>query len=65
MALKIKKRCIRCLTVLRENGTCPNEECPKYVLEAKQQENENAKETTGKVNKYDNTSDPERSSDTE
>ena len=33
MALKIKRRCIRCLTVLRENGTCPNEDCPKYVPE--------------------------------
>ena len=31
MALKIKRRCIRCLTVLRENRTCPNEACPKYV----------------------------------
>ena len=31
MTLKIKKRCIRCLTVLREDGTCPNEKCPKYV----------------------------------
>lgn len=31
MTLKIKRRCIRCLTVLRENGTCPNEDCPKYV----------------------------------
>lgn len=41
MALKIKRRCIRCLTVLREDGTCPNEECPKYVPEAEQQEDEN------------------------
>ena len=29
--LKIKKRCIRCLTVLREDNTCPNPKCPKYV----------------------------------
>ena len=42
MALKIKRRCIRCLTVLREaDNTCPNEACPKYVPEAEQQENEN------------------------
>ena len=34
MALKIKRRCIRCLTVLREDGTCPNEDCPRYVPEA-------------------------------
>ena len=31
MTLKIKKRCIRYLKVLREDGTCPNEKCPKYV----------------------------------
>lgn len=30
MSLKIKKRCIRCLTVLKEDGTCPNKKCPKY-----------------------------------
>ena len=42
MALKIKRRCIRCLTILRKSdGTCPNEACPKYVPEAEQQENEN------------------------
>ena len=29
--LTIKKRCIRCLTVLREDNTCPNPKCPKYV----------------------------------
>ena len=40
MALKIKRRCIRCLTVLRENGTCPNEECPKYVPEVELNKNE-------------------------
>ena len=28
----IKRRCIRCLTILRKaDGTCPNEDCPKYV----------------------------------
>ena len=31
----IKRRCIRCLTILRKaDGTCPNEDCPKYVIEA-------------------------------
>lgn len=31
----IKRRCIRCLTILRKaDGTCPNEACPKYVPEA-------------------------------
>ena len=38
MALKIKRRCIRCLTVLRENGTCPNEDCPKYVPDEETEE---------------------------
>ena len=40
MAYKIKKRCIRCLTVLRESGTCPNEACPKYVPEVEANKNE-------------------------
>ena len=40
MALKIKRRCIRCLTVLREDGTCPNEDCPKYVPEVEANKNE-------------------------
>ena len=31
MAYKIKSRCIRCLTILRESGTCPNEDWPEYV----------------------------------
>lgn len=43
MALKIKRRCIRCLTVLREaDNTCPNEACPKYV-EKKEQESKEEK----------------------
>lgn len=33
MSLKIKKRCIRCLTVLKEDGTCPNKKCPKHIPE--------------------------------
>ena len=33
MALKIKKRCIRCLKVLREDGTCPNVKCVRYKPE--------------------------------
>lgn len=38
----IKRRCIRCLTILRKaDGTCPNEDCPKYVPEAEQQEKKN------------------------
>ena len=30
---KIKKRCFRCLHVLRENGTCQNPKCSRYVPE--------------------------------
>lgn len=33
MTLKIKKRCIRCLKVLREDGTCPNIKCVRYKPE--------------------------------
>ena len=33
MTLKIKKRCIRCLKVLREDGTCPNVKCVRYKPE--------------------------------
>ena len=62
MAYKIKKRCIRCLKVLREDGTCGNEKCSRYTPEKPKEEN--SKETAGKANK-DNTSDSEGSSDTE
>lgn len=30
---KVKKRCRFCGTVLREDGTCPNQKCPRYVPE--------------------------------
>ena len=30
---KIKKRCFRCLHVLREDGTCQNPKCSRYVAE--------------------------------
>ena len=29
--MAIKKRCIRCLKVLRDDGTCQNPSCVKYV----------------------------------
>lgn len=32
---KVKKRCRFCGTVLREDGTCPNEKCPRYVPDPK------------------------------
>lgn len=31
MELKIKRRCIRCMEPLREDGTCQNEKCPRYM----------------------------------
>ena len=31
---KIKKRCFRCLHVLREDGTCQNPKCVRYVDES-------------------------------
>lgn len=31
--MAIKKRCIRCMKVLREDGTCQNEKCLRYVPE--------------------------------
>lgn len=34
MEIKIKRRCIRCMFVLREDGTCQNEKCPRYVKPA-------------------------------
>ena len=30
---KIVKRCFRCLHVLREDGTCQNPKCSRYVPE--------------------------------
>lgn len=30
---KIEKRCFRCLHVLREDGTCQNPKCSRYVAE--------------------------------
>lgn len=33
MSLTVKKRCLRCLHVLRPDGTCENPKCKKYVPE--------------------------------
>jgi hypothetical protein len=38
MALKIKHRCGFCRKPLREDGTCPNEKCPRYVPEVTEEE---------------------------
>lgn len=32
---KVKKRCIRCLSILNEDGTCPNKNCVKNIVEVK------------------------------
>lgn len=42
MAYKIKKRCIRCLKVLRKDGTCGNEKCSRYTPEKSKEENTKA-----------------------
>lgn len=31
ISLKINKRCVRCMKILREDKTCPNPKCPRYV----------------------------------
>ena len=28
---KLKKRCIRCLHILRDDGTCQNPDCVRYT----------------------------------
>ena len=28
---KLKKRCIRCLHILRDDGTCQNRDCVRYT----------------------------------
>lgn len=33
MAFKLKKRCVRCLKVLRDDGTCQNPNCCLYQEE--------------------------------
>ena len=44
MAYKIKRRCIRCLTILRDDGTCGNEKCSRYTPEKPKEENGKAKQ---------------------
>ena len=34
MAFKLKNRCVRCLKVLRDDGTCQNPSCCLYQEEA-------------------------------
>lgn len=35
MTFKVKKRCIRCRKPLREDGTCQNPKCVRYVPDKK------------------------------
>jgi hypothetical protein len=42
---KVKKRCRFCGTVLREDGTCPSQKCPRYVPD-KPKEEEPSEATT-------------------
>lgn len=46
---KVKKRCRFCGTVLREDGTCPKQTCPRYVPDKPKEEptqEASAEETT-------------------
>lgn len=43
--MAIKKRCIRCMKVLREDGTCQNPKCSRYTEEVVKEE-EMAAEST-------------------
>ena len=36
--MAVKKRCIRCLKVLRADGTCQNPKCVLYVPDEKTEE---------------------------
>ena len=47
MALSIKKRCIRCRRYLREDGTCQNPDCVRYVPDKTEETSENSEENKG------------------
>ena len=40
--MAVKKRCGFCRKVLREDGTCSNEACPRYVPQPMEQEEDKA-----------------------
>lgn len=48
---KIKKRCFRCLHVLREDGTCQNPKCSRYVAEEDTSETKETLKTSGTESK--------------
>ena len=43
MAFKVKKRCIRCRKELREDGTCQNVKCVRYVPDPEPEKKEEEK----------------------
>ena len=45
MALTIKKRCVRCMKVLREDGTCQNPKCSRYKAEPTDATSDTGKDT--------------------
>ena len=47
---KLKKRCIRCLHILRDDGTCQNPDCVRYT-ESKDTEADMDKAEKDKVEK--------------
>ena len=47
MAFKLKKRCVRCLKVLRDDGTCQNPNCVLYVDESSKSSSAEAHTTSG------------------
>lgn len=53
MAFKLKKRCVRCLKVLRNDGTCQNPKCCLYQEEAAAKDSETDK-TAGSATKEGN-----------
>jgi hypothetical protein len=45
--MAVKKRCIRCLKVLREDGTCQNKNCVLYVPETNTKKSTKTSNTKG------------------
>lgn len=45
--MAVKKRCIRCLKVVRSDGTCQNPKCVLYVPESTTENSSEATEDNG------------------
>ena len=61
---KVKKRCRFCGTALREDGTCPNEKCPRYVEEKTEDNTSTGTTSTGTNDTTSTTTDTDKTSDT-